>query len=106
FIQAEDGIRDSSVTGVQTCALPILAWTNVPDGAASFAILMHDVDAATGNGTDDILHWLLWNIPASTRGLAEGIAQGSQLPDGTRDRKSVVRERVQATVVAVAYRDV
>src|SRR5260370_9504673 len=23
FIQAEDGIRDSSVTGVQTCALPI-----------------------------------------------------------------------------------
>src|SRR5260370_3576528 len=24
FVQAEDGIRDSSVTGVQTCALPIL----------------------------------------------------------------------------------
>src|SRR5260370_23059880 len=26
FFQAEDGIRDSSVTGVQTCALPI--YTN------------------------------------------------------------------------------
>src|SRR5262249_59200507 len=25
FFQAEDGIRDWSVTGVQTCALPILA---------------------------------------------------------------------------------
>src|SRR5260370_33473230 len=25
FFQAEDGIRDSSVTGVQTCALPICA---------------------------------------------------------------------------------
>ena len=24
FFQAEDGIRDWSVTGVQTCALPIL----------------------------------------------------------------------------------
>ena len=24
FFQAEDGIRDSPVTGVQTCALPIL----------------------------------------------------------------------------------
>src|SRR5207253_7450653 len=24
--QAEDGIRDGHVTGVQTCALPILAW--------------------------------------------------------------------------------
>src|SRR5260370_7259775 len=26
FFQAEDGIRDSSVTGVQTCALPICSW--------------------------------------------------------------------------------
>src|SRR5262249_61245691 len=26
FFQAEDGIRDWSVTGVQTCALPILPW--------------------------------------------------------------------------------
>src|SRR5258706_1141393 len=28
FFQAEDGIRDWSVTGVQTCALPIYQWTN------------------------------------------------------------------------------
>src|SRR5260370_32142444 len=27
FFQAEDGIRDSSVTGVQTCALPICICT-------------------------------------------------------------------------------
>src|SRR5699024_11850286 len=26
FFQAEDGIRDRNVTGVQTCALPIYAW--------------------------------------------------------------------------------
>src|SRR5437762_13895668 len=26
FFQAEDGIRDTSVTGVQTCALPISNW--------------------------------------------------------------------------------
>ena len=26
FFQAEDGIRDTSVTGVQTCALPILQY--------------------------------------------------------------------------------
>src|SRR5438034_4791287 len=30
FFQAEDGIRDHCVTGVQTCALPILAQH--PDG--------------------------------------------------------------------------
>src|SRR5688572_30890263 len=28
FFQAEDGIRDLTVTGVQTCALPILAATD------------------------------------------------------------------------------
>src|SRR5207237_7753535 len=28
FFQAEDGIRDSSVTGVQTCALPIYLSAN------------------------------------------------------------------------------
>src|SRR5260370_32166861 len=28
FFQAEDGIRDSSVTGVQTCALPISAHSS------------------------------------------------------------------------------
>src|SRR5256885_4595774 len=27
FFQAEDGIRDYKVTGVQTCALPISQWT-------------------------------------------------------------------------------
>src|SRR5258708_28010710 len=27
FFQAEDGIRDDLVTGVQTCALPIYIWT-------------------------------------------------------------------------------
>src|SRR2546429_5269512 len=27
FFQAEDGIRDVAVTGVQTCALPIWSWS-------------------------------------------------------------------------------
>src|SRR5260370_5127382 len=31
FFQAEDGIRDSSVTGVQTCALPILSNREATD---------------------------------------------------------------------------
>jgi Raf kinase inhibitor-like YbhB/YbcL family protein len=63
---------------------PPLAWSNVPDGVVSFALLVHDVDAATGNGTDDILHWMLWNIPAAARSLPEGVPQAPALPDGTR----------------------
>src|SRR5438309_8703359 len=31
FFQAEDGIRDGTVTGVQTCALPIFRSTRCPD---------------------------------------------------------------------------
>src|SRR6266550_3699741 len=34
FFQAEDGIRDVAVTGVQTCALPILAWRAVVSARA------------------------------------------------------------------------
>src|SRR3712207_6856783 len=38
FFQAEDGIRDIGVTGVQTCALPIWAATGiVAAGTATFA---------------------------------------------------------------------
>src|SRR5688500_2753779 len=39
FFQAEDGIRDYKVTGVQTCALPILLERHVPDET------LHRVDA-------------------------------------------------------------
>ncbi len=63
---------------------PAFAWSNVPNGVLSFALIARDLDAATGSGTDDILHWLLWNIPGASRSLAEAIPQGSQLPDGTR----------------------
>jgi len=63
---------------------PPLTWSNVPDGTVSFVLMFHDLDAAIGNGTDDILHWMLWNIPGATRSLPEKVAPGSQLPDGTR----------------------
>jgi Raf kinase inhibitor-like YbhB/YbcL family protein len=67
---------------------PPLAWTGVPDSAASFVLIVHDLDAASegrgGAGLDDLLQWMVWNIPASTQSLAEGIQQGGQLPDGTR----------------------
>jgi Raf kinase inhibitor-like YbhB/YbcL family protein len=63
---------------------PALAWSDVPDGIASFVLIVHDPDAAVGNGTDDILHWLLWNIPAAATSLPERVPRGSQLADGTR----------------------
>src|SRR5699024_11331129 len=35
FFQAEDGIRDRNVTGVQTCALPIYAFSSFTARSAS-----------------------------------------------------------------------
>src|SRR5439155_9922981 len=40
FFQAEDGIRDGHVTGVQTCALPISspAWSSSKTGSRSWIV--------------------------------------------------------------------
>src|SRR5690349_22731713 len=38
FFQAEDGIRDLYVTGVQTCALPIYARGGAGDGVSATAL--------------------------------------------------------------------
>jgi Raf kinase inhibitor-like YbhB/YbcL family protein len=63
---------------------PPFTWSNVPDGTVSFVLVARDLDAVTGNGTDDLLHWMLWNIPGASRSLPEGVPQGSELADGTR----------------------
>jgi Raf kinase inhibitor-like YbhB/YbcL family protein len=63
---------------------PPFAWSNVPDGVVSFVLIAHDLDAAVGNGTEDVLHWLLWNIPGASTNLPEHVAGVSELPDGTR----------------------
>ena len=63
---------------------PELGWSNVPEGAASFVLIVHDVDAPIGSGTDDILHWMAWNIPATVTSLHEGTPGRSQLADGAR----------------------
>src|SRR5256885_8970862 len=41
FFQAEDGIRDYKVTGVQTCALPICLPVRCRVGSSEIAVLDH-----------------------------------------------------------------
>src|SRR5690606_39770467 len=63
FFQAEDGIRDFHVTGVQTCALPILErnlralhapWGDKLKRLAAYAFQHADKEI----GADDLLHVL------------------------------------------------
>lgn len=63
---------------------PALSWSGAPDSTRSFVLLVHDVDAAQGDGTDDTLHWLVWNIPGSVTSLPEGVPSGAQARDGMR----------------------
>src|SRR5262245_27158922 len=44
---------------------PALNWTNVPPGTMSFLLHFHDMEVARNKGTDDQVHWLVWNIPAT-----------------------------------------
>ena len=63
---------------------PALSWSNVPEGVTSFVLIVHDLDAAIGNGTDDLLHWMVWNIPGTENRLPAGVPQGPTRPDGSR----------------------
>jgi len=46
---------------------PALNWTNVPQGARSLVLVCHDPDAPGGEWT----HWILMDIPAGEKGIAE-----------------------------------
>ncbi|MDG4882949.1 YbhB/YbcL family Raf kinase inhibitor-like protein [Mesorhizobium sp. WSM4884] len=66
-----------------------LAWKDPPAGTKSYALTMFDPDANGGKG---FWHWLAWDIPASAKGLAEGVGSkgGKRLPKGTVSGESGV----------------
>src|SRR5260370_8570463 len=76
FFQAEDGIRDSSVTGVQTCALPISFSTDgkvltVVDGT------IRRLDLATGK---TLSAWQIRHEPPE--GFRGGLGGGMSFIEG------------------------
>src|SRR5689334_11388877 len=75
FSQAAPGAAPGEGTS------PAMTWANAPAGTQSFFLHFHDLDLARNKTTDDQAHWVLWNIPATLTGLAEGVPKGSQLPD-------------------------
>jgi Raf kinase inhibitor-like YbhB/YbcL family protein len=62
---------------------PAITWNNVPAGTQSFVLNMRDMEVTRNKTTDDQAHWVVWNIPASSTGLPEGVPKGSQLADGS-----------------------
>lgn len=69
---------------------PKLDWTNVPAGTVTFALILHDPDVALQRNTDDVLHWMVFNIPGTATGLPEGVPPATvTLPDGTIQAKNI-----------------
>jgi hypothetical protein len=62
---------------------PELDWDHVPAGTQSFVLLMHDPDVAMQKKTDDVTHWMAFNIPGNATKLAEGQSDEPKLADGT-----------------------
>ena len=77
FSQAAEGAAPGEGTS------PAINWANPPAGTQSFVLNMRDMDVARNRTTDDQAHWVVWNIPATTTGLPEGVPKGSQRPDGS-----------------------
>ena len=63
---------------------PDLTWTEPPAGTQSFALIMDDPDAPGRTW----VHWVLYDIPASSRGLSAGQPTDADLGDGSVQGKT------------------
>ncbi|MGD1212418.1 MAG: YbhB/YbcL family Raf kinase inhibitor-like protein [Candidatus Acidiferrales bacterium] len=70
---------------------PLLQWTNVPKGTASFVLILHDADAHIAKAFDDIPHWVVFNIPGDATQLAEGVPPDAPLANGTMQGNNMMR---------------
>src|SRR5207244_10645370 len=78
FVQAEDGIRDDLVTGVQTCALPIFTCLTVLDELPDIRVVLLDLSV----GGTELLRLIKVKRPAvdvimMTEQGEEGLAKRS-----------------------------
>ena len=77
------------VAGKNANLSPAIDWTNLPAGTQTIALIMHDPDLQIGN--DDVLHWAIYNIPATAAGLPQGVPAQASLPGGAVQLQNVGR---------------
>jgi Raf kinase inhibitor-like YbhB/YbcL family protein len=61
---------------------PDFVITGAPENTVSYAIIFHDIDVAVGGNTDDVTHWVAFNIPSPNipeGSLPEGSVNGNNL---------------------------
>lgn len=67
---------------------PELTWTAPPTGTQSFTLIADDPDAPVGTWT----HWVLFNLPAHTTALPEGVTKVDEVPSGGRQGRNDFRK--------------
>ena len=67
---------------------PQLRWKEAPAATRSFALIMDDADAPTGIW----VHWVLYNLPANTREMPEGMEKQEQLATGALQGRNDFRK--------------
>lgn len=63
---------------------PQLEWEGLPSGTQSLALVCDDPDAPAGTW----VHWVIYNIPATTSNLKQGIPTSPQLAEGMLQGKN------------------
>jgi Raf kinase inhibitor-like YbhB/YbcL family protein len=86
----DGGVIPDKFTGAAANPVsPKLEWTNVPAVTQAFALIFHDPDVAINKMPDDVLHWMVFNIPGTATGLPGGMSDAATLPDGTIQAKNL-----------------
>lgn len=62
---------------------PALAWSGIPAGTKSLALMVYDPDAPTGSGW---WHWVVYNLPAAATSLPSGASQAGLPPGAVQGR--------------------
>ena len=87
--------RHTQVQQAERGISPQLVWTNAPAATQSFVVHMRDPEVARNRTTDDQVHWLVWNIPGTEKGLPEGMPEGRATAEwhaaDQRERRRVSR---------------
>jgi Raf kinase inhibitor-like YbhB/YbcL family protein len=89
-ITSPDLVDGSQIPMEFTCAAgpaavsPALQWRNAPRGTLSFVLIVHDMEPRPQKKLDDILHWMVWNIPPNATTYPQGVPSNTaDLPDGS-----------------------
>lgn len=65
---------------------PPLSWSELPQGTQQLALIVDDPDAPR---SEPFVHWVIYGIPATAEGLAEGIAPDRMVSGPVKAKQGV-----------------